>query len=136
MAPTADDSQEEHGAKEVERSFWATFTRADMRLFLVTFAGTVTANIVTVMVVALALIASRPPSGQQGANAGGVVILVIFSVLGLASVIVSVAALRRNRSKHTMDLTTKVILAALAVSLGVLALLSLLILLGWAAGVK
>jgi hypothetical protein len=130
----ADGAQAQEDASE--RSFWASFSQADLRLFLVTFAGTVAANMVTVMVVALALIASRPPRGKQGANAGGVVILVIFSVLGLASVIVSVAALRRNRSKHTMDLTTKVILATLAVSLGVLAVLSLLILLGWAAGVK
>jgi hypothetical protein len=65
-----------------------------------------------------------------------VVILLVFSVLGPVAMVVSVATFRRNRSKHTMDPTTKVILATLAVTLGLLAVMSLLILLGWAAGVK
>ncbi len=42
-----------------------SLTKADKRLFAVTFAGTVTANIVTVVAVTLAIIAARSPLVQK-----------------------------------------------------------------------
>jgi len=45
--------QKERG-EDQEPSFWPSFTRADTRLFIVTFAGTLAANVMTLVVVALA----------------------------------------------------------------------------------
>jgi hypothetical protein len=58
-----DQAEEGQAGKERQESLWASFTRDDMKLFLVTFAGTVAANIVTVMVVAVAVIFARHPGG-------------------------------------------------------------------------
>jgi hypothetical protein len=41
---------------EPGESLWGSFNRADIKLFLITFAGTVAANVVTVLVVAVAVI--------------------------------------------------------------------------------
>jgi hypothetical protein len=54
-------------------SFWASFNRADAKLFLITFAGTVAANVVTVMTVAVAIIVARllqAPAPSAGVNVG------------------------------------------------------------------
>jgi hypothetical protein len=40
-----------------EESLWDSFTRADMKLLRITFAGTLAANVVTVMVVATVAVA-------------------------------------------------------------------------------
>ena len=44
---------------EPEKFFWASFNRADMKLFLLTFGGTLTANVLTVLVVGVALIVAQ-----------------------------------------------------------------------------
>jgi hypothetical protein len=54
------ESTEKESAEEREHSFSASFSQGDLRLFLITFAGTVAANILTVMVVAVAVILARP----------------------------------------------------------------------------
>lgn len=84
VAAMADDSQVEHGEQEVERSSWASFTRADTRHFLITSAGTVAANVVTVMVVAIAVILARPPAGARAKPAAvlldlGVVVIGVMT---------------------------------------------------------
>lgn len=61
-AAAGDQAQAEVGA-EIEpenESLWASFNRADMKLFIVTFAGTLAANVMTVTVVAVALLIARP----------------------------------------------------------------------------
>lgn len=45
--------------QETRTSFWASFTQADMRVLVITFAGTLAANIVTVLVVAVAVVVAR-----------------------------------------------------------------------------
>ena len=58
MATSSADERE-------QQSFWESLDRADKKLFLVTFAGTVAANVVTVTVLAIAVIIARPSvSGQ------------------------------------------------------------------------
>lgn len=54
-----DPAEGDQVEKERQESLWASFNRADMRLLIVTFAGTVAANVVTVMVVAIAIIVAR-----------------------------------------------------------------------------
>ena len=86
---TAEEPEQEH-----QESLWASFTRADMRLFLVTFAGTVAANILTVMLVAVAIILDRPSSGPRPTSTG--MIILIFLALSLGIVVgIGVQTLRR-----------------------------------------
>jgi hypothetical protein len=126
----AERSEDKH-----EHSFLASFSQADLRLFLITFAGTVAANVITVMVVAVAVILTRPPMTLRP-NVDGVVTLLAFSVIGLAFVITNVALLRRKRPRHPIDPTMKVYLLTMTIFAGLLASEGLLILLGWAVGVK
>ena len=88
----ANTEKEPAEEEEHEASFWASFTRADTRLFLMTFAGTVAANIVTVMVVAVALIASRPSNGGRRPTVGSVLIDLFCVISGVITVRIGLAA--------------------------------------------
>lgn len=127
---TADEEDRPEEKKDTE-SFLASFNRADAKLFLITFAGTVAANIVTVLVVAAAIILDRPQNGAPS-PAGEVPAALISSAVGILGIIVCLIALRRKWG----DLTTRLMISFLALSLSVLTMIFLLILLGDAAGVK
>ena len=128
-------STEKEPAEEREGSLWVSFSQADMRLFLVTFAGTVAANIVTVMVVAVALIASRPANG--GRPTVGSVLIDLFCVIsGVMTVGIGVAAFRYKGRRDTTSRTITVMIASVTVFMGLLASVYLLILLGYAVDVK
>ena len=129
------ESTEKEPAEERERSLWASFSQADMRLFLVTFAGTVAANVVTVMVVAVALIVARPQiSGRP--TVGAVLILVGFAVTGVVMVGRNVISLLRKRPRDTTSRTLNAPLLTLTVLLGLITSEIVLVLLGLAVGVK
>ena len=129
------ESTEKEPAEERERSLWASFSQADMRLFLVTFAGTVAANVVTVMVVAVALIASRPSNGGRP-TVGAVLIDLACVICGVMTVGIGVAAFRRKGPRDTTSRTITVMIASVTVFMGLLASVYLLILLGYAVDVK
>jgi hypothetical protein len=126
---------EEGAGKEHEESFWASFTRADRRLFLITFAGTVAANVVTVMVVAIALIVARPPPGVRPTPAAVLLDLGVV-VIGLMTIGIGVAALRRWRPRDTTSRANDMVTLVLTVVMGLFTLVFLLVLLGYAVGVK
>jgi len=132
---TGTSAEEEHGDKEAEPSFWDSFTRADARLFLMTFAGTVAANVVTVMVVAVALIASRPPSSGRP-TAGSVPIDLACSAAGVMAVGIGITALRRTRMNDRGSRTIALMIGAVTVFMGLISSVYLLVLLGYAVGVK
>ncbi len=113
---------------EEEQSFWASFDQADMKLFLVTFAGTLAATILAVVVVGLGLLLIRLARDQhQGfmglvdtaGVAGGGAIIVLTPVLLLS---------RRTR-KRAVDA------AANVAAIMILAIL-LLAAIGYLAGIK
>lgn len=122
-------------SEERERSFWASFSQADMKLFLVTFAGTVAANVVTVMVVAVALIASRPATGGRP-TVGSVLIDLFCVICGVLTVGVGVHAFRQKRPKDTESRVIALMVASLTLFMGLLSSVYLLVLLGYAVGVK
>ncbi len=124
-------AQPEHMPEPSEKSFWAQL-HPDIRTLIVTVAGTVVGGIVLVMVVAVAVILAKTFLGPHptpahvhnvlegyGAGAGLTLVLVL---LGIRDV-------RHRESLWGLDL------AALPV-LTMLFLLSVLVLLGVAAGVK
>jgi hypothetical protein len=59
VATTAGDSHEEHGENTEHKSWAGQWSDADKRLFLITFLGGLAANVGLVLVVALAILASR-----------------------------------------------------------------------------
>jgi hypothetical protein len=130
VGTTTDDSQEEHGKheKEAEPSFWASFNRTDAKLLVVTIVGTLAANVVTVMVVAVAIIVvgasrSRPSSDL-------VYTTLLDTVLGILVTGFLVSSFRRARGGF------KVIRAVIAIMSGLFTVQLLLILLGYAANIK
>ena len=122
-------TEKEPAEEEHQESFWASFNRADAKLLLVTFAGTVAANAVTVMVVAIALISARPAfAGRPGI--GTVLIYLYFVIIGALGVGTTLSLSRRAHRRW------RVALVAVAVVGGLAVFDALLILLGYAVGVK
>jgi len=118
--------------KKHEESFWASFNRADMKLFLLTFAGTVAANVVTVMVVAVAIILAQPPKGERPTT------LLLFSLTLVAGGIFFMGVgtiLFRRMHKISRMIMAEVFLVC-TVGMGLCTLEFLLILLGFAVKVK
>lgn len=130
MAIVPDDKHEEPTG-ERQPSFLASFSQADLRLLLITFAGTVAANVVTVMVVAVALIAARPKNSERPTVAS-VLILALFGLIGVFIVARGAPDFRRKRARGTTTVTLRV----LTVVMGLMTLEILLVLLGYAVGVK
>lgn len=136
MATPPHDIHEEP-AEEREHSFWASFSQADLRLFLLTFAGTVAANVVTVVVVAVALILARPPLSERPTPYSVLIFLAVV-VFGTLGVYVTLTSFRRSR-RRTRDpatLPTEALMLLTGLALGLLTLVFLLTLLGYAVGVK
>jgi hypothetical protein len=129
------ESAEKEPAEEREHSFLASFSQADLRLFLITFAGTVAANVVTVMVVAVALIVARPQLGGRP-TVGAVLTLVGFAAIGVVMVGRNVTSLLHKRPRDTTSRTLNAPLLTLTVILGLITSEIVLILLGLAVGVK
>lgn len=131
----ADDAENMAKEDRKESSFLPLFTRADTRLFLITFAGTVAANVVTVMLVALAVVMVRHPGfGKPTMHA--VLILVIMAILGMLIVGFGAISIRRKRPADTDSRTTMASLFVLVVIMGALTSVYLLALVGFAAGVR
>jgi hypothetical protein len=105
----------------------ASFSQADLKLFVVTFAGTVAANVVTVIIVAVALLLARPPAGVRPTPAA-VLIDLYAVVIGLMTVGIAIRHMRGGRR----DL----VLLFLVTITGLGGLIFAMILLGYAVGVK
>jgi hypothetical protein len=132
VATTADDTHEEP-AEERQTSLWTSFSQADLKLFLITFAGTVAANLATVMVVAVALILD----GSQRPTARGVISLLVIAIIGLAFVVHAITTRPRKRAHDIRSVRwAKIALMALTGLMGLLVSLYLLGLLGYAVRVK
>lgn len=131
---TADDSHEE-AAKERQPSFLGSFSQADLRLFLITFAGTVTANVLTVMVVAVAIILARPQISEPP-NATDVLVFLLCAISGIGFLPFLVLFVRDKRAKGKISPREDVLILVVLTLLGLLGTLALLTLLGWAVGVK
>ena len=65
--PAVEDSEVDWFEPRRKESFPGSFSRDDAKLLLITFAGTVAANVMTVIAVAAAIIVDRRP-GNQGTS--------------------------------------------------------------------
>jgi hypothetical protein len=72
----------EPAANETEESFWSSFTRADMRLLVVTIAGTMIGAILTLALIAIAIIVAR-----QFAKSGGLASSAAFLGEGIGALV-------------------------------------------------
>src|SRR5262245_12135017 len=81
-------------SEDRESSFVGSFSQADMRLFVVTFTGTVAANVVTVLVVAVAILLAR--SGSSSRPSVGSVLIFLLTIV-LAVMAFSSIAIRHRR---------------------------------------
>lgn len=123
-------------AEERDTSFWSSFSQDDIRLLVVTFAGTVAANVVTAVVVAVAVIAARPSPGYQITSAG-VLKTIGLVLLGALITLTGTVAIRwtRKRGWPFARWITVILLVLVAVA-AVGTLVFVLVLLGLAVGVK
>jgi hypothetical protein len=111
------------------------FNRADAKLLLVTFAGTVAANIVTVMVVAVAIILVRKPGTSHALPAPpGLVPTALITCLAVA--VLTIGATWVRKRWFASDPGARVMLWMLWLSAAFLIMIFVLILLGYAVGVK
>jgi hypothetical protein len=129
------ESLEKEPAEEREHSFLASFSQGDLRLFLITFAGTVAANVVTVMIVAVAVIAARPQvSGRH--TAGEVLDFLFTAITGIAVLCFFLVWLPDSRAKEKISRRTNLVGLICMVLMGLITSEILLLLLGWAVDVK
>lgn len=132
MATTKPDDTDE----EWQPPLLGNFSQADLKLLLITFGGTVAANVVTVMVVALAVILSRPRVVGVPLNVNAVVAFLVCAVSGLGFLPFLILYFRDKRAKGMISPREDVLIVVLLMLMGLLGTLALLTLLGWAVGVK
>jgi hypothetical protein len=113
---------------EPAKSFWVSFTAADMRNLIVTLVGTVLGGMLVVMAVALAVVVARWEHHRDHGVAITAFLAVVMS-LGFAATVWMARDDRRWGQRATY-------LICCAVVLGGLALVELLALTGYAAGIK
>jgi hypothetical protein len=109
-----------------------TWDRADWKLFLVTFAGTMAANLGTVLAVAVAVILVRQPGGKH-VPVDQVVIFVVAAFMGISGVTLGLTLFRRIGPP--LRPPTWVFRLYFAIT-AALVLISVLVLLGLASGIK
>ena len=136
MATTTADDTHDEPAEERQPSLLASFSRADLRLLLVTFAGTVAANVVTVMVVAIAIILARPRVVGAPPTVNVVLAFLVSAVSALGFLPFLILYFRDKRAKGKISPREDVLIVVLLMLMGLLGTLALLTLLGWAVGVK
>jgi uncharacterized membrane protein YdbT with pleckstrin-like domain len=90
-----------------EKSFWASFTAADMRTLIVTVAGTVIGGTLLVMVLAVAVIAARHMTTGANTHQRTVLVwyLVVFGIVGVS--MVAGVSLQRARQRRRGRLPTR-----------------------------
>jgi hypothetical protein len=117
-----------------EQSFLASFSRGDMKLLVVTFLGTVAANLVTVAVVGYSIILARNISGIPGGlkegtelYGGAIAGLLVFGFL--------LDLIRRHQRSRFRVVLRRMSIGCLVLA-GLYGLGLMLALLGAAAGVK
>jgi len=124
--PAAADYEVDWLAPKPEQSLWASFTQADRKVFLITFAGTVAANVATVLVVALAVIIARSSHTGWFADTG------LALTFGMMCLTQRVKSWYRQEGRRITSPALITYVACFAVLLTVL----LLVLVGRAAGIK
>ena len=124
---TAEDRPEEKKAE----SFLASFNRADAKLLIVTFAGTVAGGLATVMVVAVAIICVRWEASQSPSAIHLTIIVLSGLGVGISAIISGLSGFRRYHAVFDRRADLAVALMGVAI-----VTFTLLLLLGYAVGVK
>ena len=135
MPETSDDSVD--GEKH-KRSIFEDWTPEDGKLLIITTAATVTANIVTIIIVALALIISRSFRPNPSTPKNYIWFLGISAIPVLTAYVAfySLYRTRREEDDSPYDGIRKWALVITGLGTGFLALLYILSWIGFAVGVK
>lgn len=91
------DDQPTEDTEDNKKSILSNLSSQDIKLLVITFAGTVAANIVTVLLVALAIIVARS-FHPVGTSPWPYVILLAETAMGVIAVQMVTYTLRRRRS--------------------------------------
>jgi uncharacterized membrane protein YqjE len=129
---------DDQSAKDEKKAVSLTLTSEDIKLLVVTFAGTVAANLITVLLLGLAIIIGHSfhPTGRSFWPYG---ILLAMTAMAVISVLAAISTWRRSRDVKETSFEYKAIRGALAVMglSGVfMLLLFMLAWIGIAAGIK
>jgi hypothetical protein len=125
----ATEDQAEAEAEPKKESLWDSFTRTDLKLLIVTFAGTLAANIVTVIVVAVAVVIARWNLAGQRLSIRVVIGNLVAAVVFMGCEIIIIRRMRRTGQKD-------ILLVTLVAASGLFILLFVLVLIGYASGVR
>jgi hypothetical protein len=125
----ATEDQAEAEAERKKESLWDSFTRTDLKLLIVTFAGTLAANIVTVIVVAVAVVIARWNLAGQRLSIRVVIGNLVAAVVFMGCEIIIIRRMRRTGQKD-------ILLVTLVAASGLFILLFVLVLIGYASGVR
>lgn len=135
MPETKDKPADDEKKRE---SIFRDWTSDDSKLLIITIAATIVANIFTVIVVALTVIVARSMRPNPG-TPGSYAFFFGSSLFPLIGVWIILSFLRTTRRKKEVDLTGQVIkwiIIAVGILEGFFALLYILGMIGFAAGVK
>lgn len=124
--------------EEDSRSAFRNWTADDTKLLVITLSGTVAANIITVIVVGVAVSIARSfhPTGKSLWPYG---ILLAETAMAVVSISMIIYTLRHSRNEKETSLSIKTIRASMIIVGAFVACLSLIFALAWiglAAGIK
>lgn len=124
---------------ETSKSLVESLTREDVKLFIITVVATVFSNVITVIIIALAIIlarSSRPHPGTLG-NYAFFFGVTMFTFLGVSGGLWSLIVARTRHGKSDyVEKILKWIIVAVSVVEGIIALIFALTWVGFSAGVK
>jgi hypothetical protein len=129
---------------EEAKSAFRNWTKGDIKLFIITVAATVAANILTVIMVALAVILARSsrPNPPTPGNYAFFFAITLFPLLGLWGCFYGLHIARGRHTSRTIgvpdffDKTIKWTLVIIGVVEGLISIIYILTWIGFAAGIK
>jgi len=133
-----DKKDESSNAENHRDSIFRNWTSDDRKLLMITIVATVAANIVTVVVVALAVIIARSMRPNPG-TPGNYAFLFGSSIFPLLAVFTVLHVLHTSKHEKKRDLWYQVVkwtLIAIGAFEGLFALLYILAFIGFATGIK
>jgi hypothetical protein len=132
------ETDESADSERPNKPIFQSWTPGDIKLLIITIAGTVAANIITVIVVALAIIAAR--SGRPTSNTPGAYAFLLgatsFPVITVYMAFSYLHHIRHRRSNSFGDQAFKWVLTILGLASGCIALVYILTWIGFAVGIK
>jgi hypothetical protein len=132
------ETDESADSERPNKPIFQSWTPGDIKLLIITIAGTVAANIITVIIVALAIIVARSFRPNPGTPSNYIFLLGIsaFPALAAYAAFSSLYRTKRERTASLLDKARKWAMIVSGLGAGFLTLLYILGWIGFAVGVK